>query len=71
VRERVGSDRFVEVFVDTDPALCRERRPDGDHAGFEAPDRPDLTISMNESRVEHAVDHIIELLAKRRQVDLE
>jgi bifunctional enzyme CysN/CysC len=71
VRERVGSDRFVEVFVDTDAALCRERRPDGDHAGFEAPDRPDLTISMNESRVERAVDHIIELLAKRRQVDLE
>ena len=30
VREKVGTERFVEVFVNTDPALCRERKPDAD-----------------------------------------
>ncbi|MDB4987265.1 MAG: Sulfate adenylyltransferase subunit 1, partial [Myxococcaceae bacterium] len=70
VRERVGKERFAEVFVDTDPALCRERRPDGDFEGFEAPDAPDLTLPMDQSRVERAVDKIIDLLAKRGQVDL-
>jgi len=70
VRARVGSERFAEVFVNTDPALCRERRPDADFAGFEAPDSPDLVVSMDQSRVERAVDKIIELLAARGQVDL-
>jgi bifunctional enzyme CysN/CysC len=70
VREKVGAGHFVEVFVDTDPALCRERKPDADFEGFEVPAAPDLTISMNDSRVERAVDKIIELLAKRGQVDL-
>jgi len=70
VRERVGSERFAEVFVDTDAALCRERRPDADFSGFEAPDNPELTISMNQGKVERAVDKIIDLLAKRGQVDL-
>jgi len=70
VRDKVGRERFVEIFVDTDPALCRERRPDGDHQGFEAPDSPDLTISMNESRVEAAVDQVLALLQKRGQVEL-
>ena len=70
VREHVGPARFAEVFVDTDPALCRERRPDADFAGFEAPDAADLTVSLDQSRVERAVDKIIELLAQRGQVDL-
>jgi adenylylsulfate kinase len=70
VRERVGAERFAEVFVNTDPALCRERRPDADFTGFEAPDAPDLTVSMDQSRVERAVDKIIDLLAQRGQVDL-
>jgi bifunctional enzyme CysN/CysC len=37
-RDRIGAQRFVEVFVDTDPALCRERRPDATFEGFEPPD---------------------------------
>ena len=70
VRDRVGPTRFVEVFVNTDPALCRERRPDADFTGFEAPDAADLTVPLDQSRVERAVDKIIELLAQRGQVDL-
>jgi len=70
VREKVGAGRFVEVFVDVDAALCRERKPDGDFVGFEAPDAPALALKLDDSRVEKAVDQIIALLAKRGQVDL-
>jgi bifunctional enzyme CysN/CysC len=70
VRERVGAERFVEVFVDTDAGLCRERKPQADFNGFEAPDAPALTVSMDESRVERAVDQIIALLAQRKLVDV-
>ncbi len=40
VRERVGAERFVHVYVNTDPALCRERRPDASFEGFEVPAAP-------------------------------
>ena len=70
VREKVGGERFVEVFVNTNPALSAERKPDADLEGFEEPAQPDVTVSMDESKVEKAVDKIIELLAKRHQVDL-
>jgi bifunctional enzyme CysN/CysC len=70
VRERVGAERFAEVFVNTDPALCRERKPHADFDGFQVPDAPALVVSMDQSRVELAVDEIIKLLAKRGQVDL-
>jgi adenylylsulfate kinase-like enzyme len=70
VREKVGAERFVEVFVNTNPALSAERKPDADLEGFEEPERPDVTVSMDDSRVEKAVDKIIDLLAKRGQVDL-
>ncbi len=70
VREKVGAERFLEVFVDVDAALCRERKPDGDFAGFEAPDAPALVLKLDEVRIEHAVDSIIALLLGRGQVDL-
>jgi bifunctional enzyme CysN/CysC len=70
VRERVGGERFAEVFVNTDAELCRERKPQADFEGFEAPDAADLTIVVDDEGIERAVDEIIELLAKRGQVDL-
>jgi bifunctional enzyme CysN/CysC len=70
VREKVGAQSFVEIFVDTDEALCRERRPDGDFVGFERPDAPDLIVSFDESKLERAVDAVLGLLAQRQQVDL-
>lgn len=70
LREKVGAERFVEVFVDVDAALCRERRPDGDHAGFEEPDAPALVLKLDETSIEAAVDSIIALLAGRGQVDV-
>jgi bifunctional enzyme CysN/CysC len=70
VRDRVGQDRFVEVFVDTDPAISQERRPDADLTGFEKPDAADVTVTMDQLRVERAVNTIIDHLAQRGWVDL-
>ncbi len=70
VRDKVGAERFFEVFVDTNEALCRERRPKGDFEGFERPQAPDVTVALDESRLEAAVDAIVKVLAERGQVDL-
>ncbi len=70
VRQAVGPTRMLEVFVNTDPAICAERKPDADLKGFEAPEAPDLTFALDDSKVERAVDQIIGLLSERGQVDL-
>jgi len=62
VRAALGPDRFVEVFVDTPLALCRERRPDADFTGFEAPSSPELVVSLEHQRTIHAVDAILGVL---------
>jgi bifunctional enzyme CysN/CysC len=67
-RAKVG-ERFVEVFVDTSLALCKERKPDADFSGFESPTAADVTVSMEESRVEAAVDAIIAALRNKKLVD--
>jgi bifunctional enzyme CysN/CysC len=67
---KVGAAHFVEVFVEASPELCQERKPGADLSGFEAPSAPDVTVSMEESRVELAVDAIIATLKKRGLVDL-
>jgi bifunctional enzyme CysN/CysC len=67
---KVGAAHFVEVFVEASPALCLERKPGADLSGFESPLAPDVVVSMEESRVELAVDAIIATLKKRGLVDL-
>jgi bifunctional enzyme CysN/CysC len=67
-RAKVG-ERFVEVFVDTSLALCKERKPDADFSGFEPPTAADVTVSMEASRVEAAVDAIIATLRVKKLVD--
>jgi adenylylsulfate kinase-like enzyme len=69
VRNRIGEDRFVEVYVNTDASLCRERRPDADHTGFEAPQQPDVTVSLERMRNREAVDLILKALTQRGEFD--
>jgi adenylylsulfate kinase-like enzyme len=71
VRAKVGAERFYEVFVHTDPALCQERRPDADLSTFEPPTQPALEVSMDASRVEPAADAVLKMLAERGEIDLE
>jgi len=55
--------------VNTDEALCRERRPDADFSGFEPPDDPDITIALDQVRIDKAVEIIIEALKERGQFE--
>ena len=66
---RIGEDRVVQVYVNTDEALCRERRPDADFSGFEPPENPDITVALDEVRIDKAVDVILDALKDRGQFD--
>jgi bifunctional enzyme CysN/CysC len=67
--ERIGKDRVIQVYVNTDETLCRERRPDADFSGFEPPNNPDLTVALDQIRIDKAVQIILEALEKRGQFE--
>jgi bifunctional enzyme CysN/CysC len=67
--ERIGLQRFFEVFVDTSVAVCRERRPGGDFDGFEPPESPGVTVKLDRMLVEPAVDAILAALARAGQFE--
>ena len=67
--ERIGKDRVVQVYVNTDETLCRERRPDADFTGFEPPDNPDIMVALDKVRIDQAVEIILEALGKRGQFE--
>jgi bifunctional enzyme CysN/CysC len=69
VKKALGDARFLEVFVNTDPALCKQRRPDADFEGFEAPDAPTLTLALDDSRQHVAIEQILAALDKAGQFD--
>ncbi|MDG1478645.1 MAG: sulfate adenylyltransferase subunit CysN [Myxococcota bacterium] len=66
LRQRIGEDRTLQVFVNTDPALCRERRPDA-NPDFEPPQNADIEVALDKMRLDKAVDVVIEALAKLGQ----
>jgi adenylylsulfate kinase len=80
VRQKVGADRFVEVFVDAPIAVCESRDPKGLYrrarAGeileftgisspYEPPLSPDLTLRTADSGVDECVDNICGELERR------
>ncbi|MEM9073369.1 MAG: sulfate adenylyltransferase subunit CysN [Myxococcota bacterium] len=69
LRERIGEERVIEVYVNTDEALCRERRPDADFSGFEPPRHPEMTVALHSVRVDAAVEFVLEELEKRGQFE--
>ncbi|MCP4916807.1 MAG: sulfate adenylyltransferase subunit CysN [Proteobacteria bacterium] len=69
LRERVGAERVLHVYVNTDEGLCRERRPNADFSGFEAPMTPDVTLALDAMRLSEAVDTIIAALEARGQFE--
>jgi bifunctional enzyme CysN/CysC len=81
VRDLVGADRFLEVFVDTPLEVCMARDPKGLYAKakagqiknftgidspYEAPDTPELHIETAKTDVEASVTRIVALLQERR-----
>lgn len=69
LRHALGADRFIEVFVDTPLALCKERRPDADFTGFEPPEVADVVVKLEEQRMFQAIESIVDVLEKRGQFD--
>ncbi|MBT4485303.1 MAG: sulfate adenylyltransferase subunit CysN [Candidatus Latescibacteria bacterium] len=81
IRKNIGSERFVEIYLNTPLEVCEERDTDGLYerartgeieyftgisSPYEPPEDPDLTLPAHEISVEDAVDKIIELLRKKK-----
>ncbi len=64
LRQRIGDDRFIQVYVNTDIALCQERRPDANFAGFEPPEHPHITVALDQMRIDDAVRSIVAVLER-------
>lgn len=79
-RDLIGSDRFVEVFVDTPLAVCRERDPGGLYSRLEAgstldipgvtspyeePLAPDVVVSDHATSAAEAAGQIMAVLRER------
>ena len=65
LRERIGANRVLLVYVNTSEALCRERRPDARFDGFDPPRKADLTLALDQLRLDRAVDSLIEAVEPR------
>ena len=67
--KRLGENRVVQVFVNTDEALCRERRPNADFSNFEPPQNPDVTVALDKMRIDDAIKVILDALETRGQFE--
>ena len=65
IRKRIADSDLVSVYVNTSPELCRERRPDASFEGFEAPDKPDVTVALDRARLDEAIALILEKVDSR------
>lgn len=80
VREIIGDDQFVEVFVDTSIEVCQERDVKGLYkkarageienftgisAPYDAPIKPDIHIKTEEDTLENAVEKILAFLNQK------
>ncbi|MBK7156506.1 MAG: adenylyl-sulfate kinase [Sandaracinaceae bacterium] len=67
LRHHIGDDRVVQVFVDTDLELCKQRRPEGDFAGFTRPENADVAVGLDKMRIDEAVKLVMDALETRGQ----
>ncbi len=65
LRKLIGADRVFQVFVNTDPALCRERRPDADFSDFEPPRNADVEVQLHRQRLIDATKVILDAVDDR------
>jgi bifunctional enzyme CysN/CysC len=83
VRELVGADEFVEVFVDTPIEECMRRDPKGLYARakegkiknftgidspYEAPENPEIVVHAGEGTPEEIARRIVDSLRERRVI---
>ncbi len=80
VRETIGQDRFVEVYLSAPVEVCRQRDPSGAYqaadagrlaqfpgvsAVFEPPVHPDLVLPTHELSVDQCVEQVVKLIEER------
>jgi bifunctional enzyme CysN/CysC len=68
--ERIGANKFFEVFVDTALEVCKERRPDADFSGFQSPEAPAATVHLDRIRMHDAVDAVVDALQRAGQFEV-
>jgi len=83
-RELIGSERYLEIFVDTPIDVCRERDPNGLYAAADRGDIPqfpgvsatydrptdmDLRVDTSVQSTAECVDQILALMAERGLLD--
>ncbi|MEM7095181.1 MAG: sulfate adenylyltransferase subunit CysN [Actinomycetota bacterium] len=83
-RELIGSDRFLEVFVDTPIEVCRQRDPNGLYEAaergeipqfpgisstYERPTDADLRLDTSVQSTQECVELIIAMMEERRFLD--
>ena len=84
VRNLLGADEFVEVFVDAPLSLCEERDPKGLYkkarageirnftgidSAYEAPEQPEIHLLNSGKPVEALVDELLSALRQRGLID--
>ncbi|MDM5128776.1 adenylyl-sulfate kinase [Aeromonas salmonicida] len=84
VRNLLGPDEFVEVFVDAPLAICEERDPKGLYkkarageirnftgidSAYEAPEQPEIHLLNAGKQVEALVDELLTALRQRGLID--
>ncbi|MNG10890.1 Adenylyl-sulfate kinase [compost metagenome] len=84
MRNLLGADEFVEVFVDAPLAICEERDPKGLYkkarageikhftgidSAYEAPERPEIHLINAGKPVEVLVDELLTALRLRGLID--
>ena len=81
VRELVGPDEFMEIFVDTPLEECMRRDPKGLYARakegkiknftgidspYEAPENPEIVVHTSDGSADEIARRILESLRERR-----
>jgi adenylylsulfate kinase-like enzyme len=80
VRQTIGPEKFIEIFVTAPIEVCKERDRSGLYAMaergeiaqfpgvsavFEEPSRPDLVLPTDQTTVEQSVEQILTMLRQR------
>jgi len=80
VRELVGADEFIEIFVDTPIEVCKQRDPKGLYARalegkiknftgidspYEPPDNPEIVVDTSKASAEESAQRVIHSLRER------
>jgi adenylylsulfate kinase len=83
IKEKIGSDRFFEIYVKCRAEVCEKRDPKGQYvkarkgiiknytgisAPYEEPEHPDLILNTEELDVQSSVRKVLQLLDRNKYI---